>query len=93
MQGISAFIVPMDAAGFSLGAKEDKLGIRGSSTANLILEDVRIPRSHLLGKLGEGFKIAMTTLDGGRIGIAAQSLGIAQAALDVATKYLSLIHI
>lgn len=86
-KGISAFIVPMDSPGFSLGAKEDKLGIRGSSTANLILEDVRVPRSHLLGKAGEGFKIAMTTLDGGRIGIAAQSLGIAQAALDVATKY------
>lgn len=86
-QGISAFIVPTDTPGFSLGAKEDKLGIRGSSTANLILEDVRIPRSHLLGKLGEGFKIAMTTLDGGRIGIAAQSLGIAQASLDCATKY------
>lgn len=86
-KGVSAFIVPMDLPGFSLGAKEDKLGIRGSSTANLILDNVRVPKSHLLGKQGEGFKIAMTTLDGGRIGIAAQALGIAQASLDVATRY------
>lgn len=87
LQGISAFLVPTSTPGFGLGAKEDKLGIRGSSTANLILEHVRVPSSSMLGSPGEGFKIAMTTLDGGRIGIAAQALGIAQASLDVATKY------
>jgi len=86
-KGISAFIVPTDSPGFSLGKKEDKLGIRASSTANLIMEDVRVPKANLLGKPGEGFKIAMSTLDGGRIGIAGQALGIAQASLDVATKY------
>eukprot|EP00557_Chaetoceros_sp_GSL56_P002039 CAMPEP_0176495814 /NCGR_PEP_ID=MMETSP0200_2-20121128/10866_1 /TAXON_ID=947934 /ORGANISM="Chaetoceros sp., Strain GSL56" /LENGTH=446 /DNA_ID=CAMNT_0017893735 /DNA_START=138 /DNA_END=1479 /DNA_ORIENTATION=+ len=86
-KGISAFIVPMDAEGFSLGAKEDKLGIRASSTANLIMENVRIPKDHLLGKAGEGFKIAMQTLDGGRIGVAGQALGIASASIDCAAKY------
>jgi len=86
-RGISAFIVPTDAPGFSLGAKEDKLGIRASSTANLIMEDVRIPKENLLGKPGEGFKIAMSTLDAGRIGIAGQALGIAQASLECAAKY------
>jgi len=86
-KGISAFIVDTNSDGFSLGTKEDKLGIRGSSTANLILEDVEIPKTNLLGKLGDGFKIAMTTLDSGRIGIAAQALGIAQASLDCAIKY------
>ncbi|KAJ1453551.1 acyl-CoA dehydrogenase [Pelagophyceae sp. CCMP2097] len=88
-KGISAFLVPTDAKGFSLGAKEDKLGIRGSSTANLILEGVQVPKANLLGPLGAGFKIAMSTLDGGRIGIAAQALGIAQASLDCAAKYAS----
>jgi butyryl-CoA dehydrogenase len=86
-KGISAFIIPTDTPGFSLGAKEDKIGIRASSTANLIMEDVRIPKSYLLGKLGEGFKIAMTTLDGGRIGVAGQALGIASASIDCAAKY------
>lgn len=86
-KGISAFIVPTDTPGFSLGAKEDKLGIRASSTANLILDDVRVPKDHLLGAPGQGFKIAMMTLDAGRIGIAAQALGIAQASLDCALKY------
>ncbi|KJE96151.1 short-chain specific acyl-CoA dehydrogenase [Capsaspora owczarzaki ATCC 30864] len=86
-RGISAFIVPTNAPGFSLGRKEDKLGIRGSSTAQLIMEDCRIPKNMLLGKEGEGFKIAMMTLDGGRIGIAGQGLGIAQASLDCAVKY------
>ena len=76
-----------DSEGFSVGAAEDKLGIRGSSTANLIMEDCRIPKSCLLGERGDGFKIAMRTLDGGRIGIAAQALGIGQAALDVAATY------
>lgn len=86
-KGISAFIVPRDTPGFSLGKKEDKLGIRGSSTANLIFEDCKIPHENLLGKTGEGFKIAMSTLDSGRIGIAAQALGIAQASYDCAMDY------
>jgi len=86
-KGISAFIVPMDSPGFSLGAKEDKLGIRASSTANLIMDSVRIPVTNLLGKEGEGFKIAMKTLDGGRIGVAGQALGIASASIDCAVNY------
>lgn len=77
----------MDLPGFSLGAKEDKLGIRASSTSNLIMENVRIPESYLIGELGQGFKIAMTTLDGGRIGVAGQALGIASASIDCAVKY------
>lgn len=86
-KGISAFVVPTDAEGFSLGAKEDKLGIRASSTSNLIFENVRIPGDNLIGKEGEGFKIAMQTLDGGRIGVAGQALGIASASIDCAVKY------
>merc|ERR1719225_1548673 len=86
-KGISAFIVPRDAPGLSLGKKEDKLGIRASSTSNVIMEDCVIPRGHLLGQPGMGFKIAMQTLDGGRIGIAAQALGIAQNAMDVSIDY------
>mmetsp|Transcript_64605 Transcript_64605/g.179409 ORF Transcript_64605/g.179409 Transcript_64605/m.179409 type:complete len:446 (-) Transcript_64605:91-1428(-) len=88
-RGVSAFIVPTDTDGFSLGAKEDKLGIRASSTGNLIMEDVRVPADHLLGQQGEGFKIAMMTLDAGRIGIASQALGIAQASIDISVKYAS----
>ena len=79
--------MPNDAPGFSLGKKENKLGIRGSSTACLIFEDVHIPKENLIGQPGMGFKIAMHTLDGGRIGIAAQALGIGQAAMDCAVKY------
>ena len=86
-KGISAFLVPKPFEGLSLGKKEDKLGIRASSTCNIILENCRIPKENLLGKLGEGFKIAMTTLDSGRIGIAAQALGIAQASIDCAVDY------
>jgi len=86
-KGISAFIIPASAEGYSLGAKEDKLGIRASSTANVILDNVRIPGKNLLGKEGEGFKIAMSTLDGGRIGVAGQALGIASASIDCAVKY------
>lgn len=86
-RGISCFVVPTNAEGFSLGKKEDKLGIRGSSTANLIFDNVFIPDENLIGEPGFGFKIAMHTLDGGRIGIAAQALGIAQAAMDCAVKY------
>mmetsp|Transcript_17996 Transcript_17996/g.32546 ORF Transcript_17996/g.32546 Transcript_17996/m.32546 type:complete len:345 (+) Transcript_17996:53-1087(+) len=86
-KGISAFVVPMDAPGFSLGAKEEKLGIRASSTSNLIMDNVRIPKSNLIGTPGQGFKIAMQTLDGGRIGVAGQALGIASASIDCAAKY------
>ena len=86
-KGISAFIVPMPTEGLSLGKKEQKLGIKGSSTANLIFEDCRIPKENLLGEVGFGFKIAMSTLDAGRIGIAGQGLGIAQAAFDCAMAY------
>ncbi len=86
-KGISAFLVPMPTPGLSLGKKEDKLGIRASSTCNLIFEGCRLPKDNLLGDPGMGFKIAMSTLDGGRIGIAAQALGIAQAALDAAVGY------
>ncbi|XP_023994070.1 short-chain specific acyl-CoA dehydrogenase, mitochondrial-like [Salvelinus namaycush] len=86
-KGISAFLVPMPHPGLSLGKKEDKLGIRATSTANLILEDCRIPLGNMLGPRGSGFKIAMQTLDSGRIGIASQALGIAQAALDCAADY------
>ncbi|KYZ76982.1 acyl-CoA dehydrogenase [Anaerosporomusa subterranea] len=86
-RGISAFIVEKDTPGFTFGKKEHKMGIRSSITMELIFQDARIPKENLLGKEGDGFKIAMTTLDGGRIGVAAQALGIAQAALDHAVKY------
>ncbi len=86
-KGISAFIVEKDTPGFSIGKKEKKLGIRGSATCELIFENCRIPKDNLLGELGKGFKIAMMTLDGGRIGIASQALGIAQGAMDVTVKY------
>lgn len=87
-RGISAFIVEKDAPGFSIGKIEDKMGIRGSSTAELIFRDCVIPKENLLGEEGMGFKIAMTTLDGGRIGIAAQALGIAEGALEESIKYI-----
>ena len=86
--GISAFIVEKDFPGFSTGKHEKKMGIRGSSTCDLIFEDCIVPKENLLGKEGQGFKIAMMTLDGGRIGIAAQALGIAQGALDKAVQYM-----
>lgn len=86
-KGISAFIVPQPIAGLSLGKNEDKLGIRASSTCSLIFEDCIIPKDNLLGEPGLGFKIAMISLDSGRIGIASQALGIAQAALDCAVEY------
>ncbi|WP_165000448.1 acyl-CoA dehydrogenase [Anaerophilus nitritogenes] len=86
-KGISAFIVEKGTPGFSIGKKEDKLGIRGSATTELIFENCRIPKENLLGKEGQGFKVAMTTLDGGRIGIASQALGIAQGAMDETIKY------
>jgi len=86
-KGISCFIVPKPTDGLSLGKKEDKLGIRGSSTCNLIFEECKVPKENMLGKPGEGFKIAMMLLDSGRIGIAGQALGIGQAALDCAINY------
>ncbi|WP_020059777.1 acyl-CoA dehydrogenase AcdA [Bacillus sp. 123MFChir2] len=86
-RGTSAFIVESDALGFSVGKKESKLGIRSSPTTEIIFEDCRIPAENLLGGEGEGFKIAMQTLDGGRNGIAAQAVGIAQGALDAAADY------
>lgn len=86
-KGISAFIVEKGTPGFSYGKKEDKLGIRGSSTCSLIFEDCAIPKENLLGGEGLGFKIAMMTLDAGRIGIAGQALGIAQASLECAVDY------
>ncbi|WP_425058717.1 Acyl-CoA dehydrogenase, short-chain specific [Sporomusa carbonis] len=86
-RGISAFIVEKGTPGFSFGKKEHKMGIHTSLTMELVFQDVRIPKENLLGKEGEGFKIAMQTLDGGRIGVAAQALGIAQGALDHAVKY------
>ena len=86
-KGISAFIVEKGFPGFKVGAHEKKMGIRGSSTCELIFEDCVVPKENLLGELGKGFKIAMMTLDGGRIGIGAQALGIAQAAIDECVKY------
>jgi butyryl-CoA dehydrogenase len=86
-RGMSAFIVEKDTPGFSVGEAEHKLGIRGSSTPPVYFSDCRVPREALLGEEGDGFKIAMATLDGGRIGIAAQALGIAQAALDASVAY------
>lgn len=87
LKGISAFIVEKGFKGFAVGQVEDKLGICASSTTEIILKDCIVPKANLLGKEGEGFKIAMQTLDGGRIGIAAQALGIAQGSLDAAVAY------
>lgn len=87
-KGISAFIVEKGFQGFSIGKKEDKLGIRASSTTELIFENCIVPKENLIGREGKGFGIAMKTLDGGRIGIAAQALGIAEGALDEAIKYM-----
>lgn len=87
-KGISAFIVERNFPGFSVGKEEHKMGIRGSATCELIMENCIVPKENLLGKEGEGFKIAMKTLDGGRIGIAAQALGIAQGAIDETVKYV-----
>ena len=88
-KGISAFIVEKDFPGFKVGSHEKKMGIRGSSTCELVFEDCIVPKENLLGELNKGFKVAMMTLDGGRIGIAAQALGIAQAAIDECVKYTS----
>ena len=86
--GISAFIVEKSDEGFSIGKTEDKMGICASSTTELIFQNCKIPKDRLLAEIGDGFKVAMSTLDGGRIGIASQALGIAQGALDVTVEYM-----
>jgi len=86
-RGISAFIVEKGTPGFSVGKEEDKMGLRASDTVELIFEDCRVPAENLLGEEGDGFKTAMVSLDGGRIGIASQSVGLAQACLDAAVSY------
>jgi len=86
-KGLTAFIVEKGTPGFTFGKKEHKMGIRASKTYELVFENCRIPKENLLGKEGEGFKVALMTLDGGRIGIASQALGIAQGAFDEAVKY------
>ncbi|WP_338450251.1 acyl-CoA dehydrogenase [Niallia oryzisoli] len=91
-KGTTAFIVEKEAPGFSIGKKEKKLGIRSSPTTEIIFQDCQIPKENVLGKVGEGFKIAMMTLDGGRNGIAAQAVGIAQGALDAAVAYAKQRH-
>lgn len=88
LKGISAFILEKDMKGFTVGPKEKKMGIRGSATCELIFDKVKVPKENLLGKEGDGFKIAMKTLNGGRIGIAAQALGIAEGAFERALKYV-----
>lgn len=91
-RGITAFIVERDTPGFSVGKKEDKLGIRASSTCELILEECFVPRDCVLGQVGKGYKVAIETLNEGRIGIGAQMLGIAQGALDCAVRYVGERH-
>ncbi len=86
-KGITAFIVEKDSSGFTVGKKEDKLGIRASSTCELILEDCRVPKSNVLGEVGKGYKIAIETLNEGRIGIGAQMVGVARGAWEHAIKY------
>ncbi len=86
-KGISAFLVEQGTPGMTVGRLEDKMGLRASDTADLVFEDCRIPKQNILGHEGDGFLIAMTGLDGGRIGIAAQSVGVAQAAFDAAVQY------
>ena len=85
--GITAFIIDLDAPGISLGKSESKLGIKGTSTSQIVFENCEVPASRVLGKEGGGFKVAMKTLDAGRIGVAAQAVGIAQAVLDSSTRY------
>jgi len=86
-RGITGFVVERDFPGFSVGKKEDKLGIRASSTCELILEDVRVPRANVVGEVGQGYKVAIETLDEGRIGIGAQMIGLAQGAFEAALAY------
>ncbi len=87
-KGITAFVVERDMEGFSVGKKEDKLGIRASSTCELVLQDVRVPAENVLGEVGKGYKVAIETLNEGRIGIGAQMIGLAQGALDHTLKYV-----
>lgn len=87
-RGITAFVVDRDFEGFSLGKKEDKLGIRASSTTELVFEGVRVPASNVLGEVGKGYKVAIETLNEGRIGIGAQMIGLAQGALDHTVRYV-----
>lgn len=87
-KGISAFLVEKNTPGLVVGREEEKMGLRASDTTDLIFEDCRVPEENRLGREGDGFKIAMTALDGGRIGIAAQSVGVAQAAYDATIKYV-----
>jgi butyryl-CoA dehydrogenase len=87
-RGISAFIVEKSFDGFSVGKTEDKMGICGSSTTELVFQNMKVPKENLLAGVGQGFKVAMSTLDGGRIGIASQALGIAQGAFDVTLDYM-----
>ncbi|MDC1141710.1 acyl-CoA dehydrogenase [Planctomycetota bacterium] len=86
-RGISSFLIEASNPGLSIGKKEKKMGIRGSATSEIIMEDCRIPASSLIGEEGQGFKIALDTLDGGRIGIAAQAVGIGRACIEQATQY------
>jgi alkylation response protein AidB-like acyl-CoA dehydrogenase len=86
-KGITGFVVERDFPGFSVGKKEDKLGIRASSTCELILDDVRVPRANVVGEVGQGYKVAIETLNEGRIGIGAQMLGLAQGAFEAALAY------
>jgi short-chain 2-methylacyl-CoA dehydrogenase len=88
-RGITAFLVERDFPGFSVGKKEDKLGIRASSTCELLLEDCRVPRGNVLGEVGKGYRTAIETLNEGRIAIGAQMIGLAQGALDHTIKYTS----
>ena len=88
-KGISAFILEKGMDGFTIGKHEEKMGIRGSATCELVFQDVKVPKENLLGELGKGFKVAMMTLDGGRIGIASQALGIAEGAIEETVKYVS----
>jgi len=87
-RGITAFVVERGTPGFAIGKKEDKLGIRASSTCELIMEDCRVPRANVLGAVGKGYKVAIETLNEGRIGIGAQMVGLAQGALDHTVKYV-----
>ena len=87
VKGISAFILEKGMSGFTFGKKEHKMGIHSSATAELIFQNVQVPKENLMGKEGDGFKIAMSALDGGRIGVAAQAIGIAQSALEHSIKY------
>lgn len=87
-KGITAFVVERDFAGFSVGKKEDKLGIRASSTTELILDNCRVPDANVLGEIGKGYKVAIETLNGGRIGIGAQMIGVARGALDATITYV-----